>query len=262
MVAWCKEQRAEGLSLPVDRRTSPDHAPGVYILFLLAGAHSSLYAPPRHVTKTELALELLRERIRSGELAPGQRLAVEELTQLLGMSATPIREALRLLQADRLVDYRPHHGVVVTDSPPEVTVEIYRIRGVLEPLAAELAVASLSQEQLGQLERLHAELTAAVSSGLGKRIAERNAAWHWALYESASSTYLNDFIRRLWEGFPWRTMWALPGRAELSLREHEAMMEPIRAGDSAAAAARMREHIESGAETLVPRLEREQAARA
>ena len=181
---------------------------------------------------------------------------------MLGMSATPIREALRLLQADRLVDYRPHHGVVVTESPPEVTVEIYRIRGVLEPLAAELAVASLSREQLGQLERLHAELTAAVSSGLGKRIAERNAAWHWALYESASSTYLNDFIRRLWEGFPWRTMWALPGRAELSLREHEAMMEPIRAGDSAAAAARMREHIESGAETLVPRLEREQAARA
>ncbi len=219
------------------------------------GAAIPPFAPPRHLTKTELALELLRERIRSGEIAPGQRLALEELTQLLGMSATPIREALRLLQADHLVDYRPHHGVVVTELPPEVTLEIFRIRSVLEPLATELALTNLPQERLGELERLHVGLKAAVSSGRGKRIAEVNAAWHWALYDSANSTYLNDFIRRLWEGFPWRTMWALPGRADQSLREHESMMVAIRAGDSVQAATRMREHIESGAETLVDRIE-------
>jgi DNA-binding GntR family transcriptional regulator len=217
----------------------------------LAGASSPLYLPPRHVTKTELALELLRERIRSGELAPGQRLAIDDLTQLMGMSATPIREALRLLQADRLVDYRPHHGVVVTETPPEATAEIYRLRAVLEPMATERAVSSLAPEGLRELERLHTELESAVASGRGKRIADRNAAWHWALYESANSLYLNDFIRRLWEGFPWRTMWALPGRAELSLREHEAMMQAIRAGDGIATAALMREHVESGEETLV-----------
>ena len=203
------------------------------------------------MTKTELALELLRERIRSGELAPGQRLAIDDLTRLLGMSATPIREALRLLQADRLVDYRPHHGVVVTETPPEATAEIYRLRTVLEPLAAEQAVRNLSPGRLKELERLHTEHRAAVASGRGKQIADRNAAWHWALYESANSLYLNDFIRRLWEGFPWRTMWALPGRAELSLREHDAMMETVRAGDGAATAELMREHIESGEETLV-----------
>lgn len=213
-------------------------------------------APPRHLTKTELALELLRERIRSGELVPGQRLALEELTQSLGMSATPIREALRLLQADHLVDYRPHLGVVVKESSPEAIVEIYRIRSVLEPLAAELAVESLSDDRLAALGRLHQALRTAVSSGRGKRIAEINAEWHWALYESAHSTYLNDFIRRLWEGFPWRTMWALPGRAEQSFREHEAMMAAIRAGDGIEAAARLRDHIVSGAETLVDGVER------
>lgn len=213
-------------------------------------------APPRHLTKTELALELLRERIRSGELVPGQRLALEELTQSLGMSATPIREALRLLQADHLVDYRPHHGVVVKELAPEATVEIYRIRSVLEPLAAELAVEALAGERLAQLERLHEALRTAVSAGRGKRIAEVNADWHWTLYESAHSTYLNDFIRRLWGGFPWRTMWALPGRAEQSLREHEAMMEAIRSGDGAKAASRLRDHIVSGAETLVDGAER------
>jgi DNA-binding GntR family transcriptional regulator len=213
-------------------------------------------APPRHLTKTELALEQLRERIRSGELVPGQRLALEDLTQSLGMSATPIREALRLLQADHLVDYKPHHGVVVKELSPEATVEIYRIRSVLEPLAAELAVESITEERLARLERLHEALRTAVSAGRGKRIAEINAEWHWALYESAQSTYLNDFIRRLWGGFPWRTMWALPGRAEQSLREHEAMMEAIRSGDGEAAAACMRAHIVSGAETLVDGVER------
>ena len=123
-----------------------------YILFPLDAATPPL-APPRHFTKTELALELLRERIRSGELAPGQRLALEELTQSLGMSATPIREALRLLQADQLVDYRPHHGVVVKESPPEATVEIYRIKSPLEPLSTELEVESLSDVCLAELER-------------------------------------------------------------------------------------------------------------
>ena len=112
-------------------------------------------------------------------------------------------------------------------------VEIYRIRGVLEPLAVELAVAELSPDQLAELERLHAVLKAAVSTGRGKRIAEANAAWHWLLYDSAHSTYLNDFIRRLWDGFPWRTMWALPGRADQSVREHEAMMATIRRRDPA-----------------------------
>jgi len=171
------------------------------------------------------------------------------------MSATPIREALRLLQADRLVDYRPHHGVVVTETSPEVTREIYRIRSLLEPLATELAVAQLPADRLGELERLHAALRGAVASGRGKRIAEVNATWHWTLYDSVESAYLNDFIRRLWDGFAWRTMWALPGRAEQSLAQHEAMMTAIRAGRAEQARERMREHIESGAETLLDRLE-------
>ena len=203
----------------------------------------------------------MRERIRSGELVPGQRLALEELTQSLGMSATPIREALRLLQADHLIDYKPHHGVVVKELPPDATVEIYRIRSVLEPLAAELAVESISEERLAELERLHEALGTAVSAGRGKHIAEINADWHWTLYESAQSTYLNDFIRRLWEGFPWRTMWALAGRAEQSLREHELLMQAIRAGDAAEAAACMRAHIVSGAETLVDGVERRRLER-
>ena len=223
-----------GLALPVDRWTTRTR-PRVYILFPLAGREPAARLPPRHLTKTELALELLRERIRSGELAPGQRLAIDELTRLLGMSATPIREALRLLQADRLVDYRPHHGVVVTEMPSRGDGRDLPPPGRARAARRRAGGPELSPDQLAELERLHAVLRAAVASGRGKRIADaqRRLALG-AVRARRTRIYLNDFIRRLWDGFPWRTMWALPGRAERSVREHEAMMETIRTATIAA----------------------------
>jgi DNA-binding GntR family transcriptional regulator len=212
---------------------------------------------PRYQTKTELALQALRERIRSGELQPGQRLRVEELTRELGMSPTPIREALRLLQADRLIDYRAHQGIVIAELSPDVTEEVYRLRALLEPLAMELAVPRLTDEQLEELERLHEMHAAAVASGRGAPISERNWAWHWALYNNSGSPLLNDFIRRLWEAFPWRTMWALPGRTKLSLQEHDAIMDAVRARDLARAARRLREHVLSGRKTVLAQIRRE-----
>jgi DNA-binding GntR family transcriptional regulator len=215
--------------------------------------------PPEHLTKTELALRSLRERIRSGAARPGQRLRVEELTRELGMSPTPIREALRLLQADRLVDYRAHRGIVVTSVTSVEVAEIIRLRTILEPLAAELGVPAFTERKLGEMKRLHLRLAKAPAS---KRAVEINAAWHWAIYEASGSVYLNDFIRRLWDAYPWRTMWVLPGRAELSLREHSAIMEAILERDASAAAEGMRHHIQSSAETLLLDLERQMSAAA
>lgn len=215
-----------------------------------------------HKTKTEVALQVLRERIRAGELEPGQRLRLSDLTRELGMSPTPIREALRLLQADRLVVYRPHHGIVVAEISPRETAEIVRLRCILEPLAAELAVPAMTRAQLRELERLHEKLLAAVASGRGTTISSVNVSWHWAIYEGSGWGYLNEFIRRLWDVYPWRTMWALPGRAEESAREHAAIMEAIAARDARLAAERLRDHIASGKESLLDRLELERSASA
>ncbi len=214
---------------------------------------------PRHQTKTELALQALRERIRSGELRPGERLRVDELTRELDMSPAPIREALRLLQADRLIDYRAHHGIVVAEMSAETTEEVYHLRALLEPLAVELAVPKLTADGLEDLERTHALHAGASPSRGGAGVSERNRAWHWAIYESSGWSILNDLIRQLWEAFPWRTMWALPGRTTLSLEQHEAVMQAIRAGDPGFAAQRMHEHVTSGCETLIARLREERS---
>jgi len=213
-----------------------------------------------HKTKTELALQVLRDRIRTGQLEPGRRLRLKELTEDLGMSPTPIREALRLLQADGFVDYRPHQGIVVAEISLSEMDGVLRLRRLLEPLAVELAVPTLTRARSRELERLHGRLLAAVASGRGTAVSECNAAWHWAIYDAAGSPHLREFIRRLWDAYPWRTMWALPGRTEQSAIEHQAVMNAIAAGDGKLAAARLAAHITSGEQSLLDRLELERSA--
>jgi DNA-binding GntR family transcriptional regulator len=222
VVSGGEEERPKRVLLPADQGSAPSvQGDRSYILFSMAVA-------PRHLTKTEVALESLRERIRSGQLRPGERLRVDELTRELGMSPTPIREALRL-------------------------EEVYGLRALLEPLAVELALTHLTDEDMQELERLHERHR----NGRAKRataVSEANRAWHWAIYESSDWPILTDIIRQLWEVFPWRTMWALPGRRPLSLEQHEQIMEAIRARDADLAAERMRVHITSGCETLLEHL--------
>lgn len=203
-----------------------------------------------HRTKTELALQVLRDRIRTGAFEPGRRLRLNVLTAELGMSPTPIREALRLLQADGLVTYRPHQGIVVAELSEPETAEVIRLRCLLEGSAVELAVAALTPARLRELERLHQRFLAAVASDRGKDIVAGNEAWHYVLYDVAGSPLLTEFIRRLWDVYPWRTMWVLPGRTEQSAEEHEAIMQAVRAGDVATAADRMRSHIALGSTDL------------
>jgi DNA-binding GntR family transcriptional regulator len=195
-----------------------------------------------HVTKTELALRALRAGISDGSLEPGRRLRVMELTEELGMSATPIREALRLLQADKLVEYRPHRGIVVASISSARIVEVFELRMELEPLATRIAVPRLNDSKVSELETLHKELKGAKP---GQRSTELNAQWHWAVYNASGREYLSDFISRLWEVFPWRTIRLISGRPASSLQEHESVMQAIREHDASLAADRMRTHIES-----------------
>lgn len=192
------------------------------------------------VTKMEAALTEIRERIRTGRLASGERVAVGELATEMGMSLTPVREALRVLSADGLVEIRSHRGVVITDTGARHD-EVWRLRALLEPYALELAVPRMDGPTLAELERLHERC-----SPTAKRITSlysHNRDWHMRLYESAQEPILMSFIRRLWEVLPWRTVWAIPGRAEQSAHEHELVMAAVRAGDGAGASKALREHI-------------------
>ena len=160
------------------------------------------------------------------------------------MSQTPVREALRLLQADRLIVYQTAPGRGDHRVPADTLVEIFRLRCLLEPLAVRLAVPHLTGEALEALEARHREFLALAESESAPRVSELNHAWHWEIYEASGSVFMMDFVRRLWDAFPWRTVRLLPGRGtDVDGRSRSGDGRGPQASDAEAAGEAMLAHI-------------------
>lgn len=214
---------------------------------------------PATRTKTEAAFLALRDAIEEGRLRPGERLVLSRLIDELGMSPTPIREALRLLQAQGLAAYSAHHGMVVAEYSPDDVAEVSRIRVELEPLAVALAVQRANADQVAQMRAAHDALRAAHEGPTPRSdAASLNAAWHAAVYRPAGSPLLTDFIARLWAGVPVEAVWR-SSRADRSLREHDQIMEAIERGDADAARELMRRHIEGGSKATIDHMRAERS---
>jgi len=178
------------------------------------------------------------------------------------MSPTPIREALRLLQAQGLAAYSAHHGMVVAEYAPDDVAEVSRIRVELEPLAVALAVERAGEDDLAAMRAAHEALKAAHDGRTpGSEAASLNAAWHAAVYRPAASPLLTDFIARLWAGVPVEAVWRRD-RAARSLREHDRIMAAIERRDAETARRLMREHIERGSAATIAHMRSRKASGA
>lgn len=197
------------------------------------------------MTKTQAAYSSIRRDIEAGVFPPGARLRVRELQTRLGFSPTPIREALRMLQSDGIVTNSPHQGMTVTSHEPEELEEVYRLREVIEPLAAEFAARRRTDEQIAHLISVHEGLGRAIDEGKDSLAAELNAQFHAAIVEASGSRLVDDMYSRLGVVLPLTGLW-LRSRADLSYSEHETILKAIREGDSDAAAEAMRRHVDRG----------------
>jgi DNA-binding GntR family transcriptional regulator len=153
----------------------------------------------RHRTMAEAALERLREAIIMGELTPGTPLRLEDLARQLGMSISPIREAVRQLEALGLAEHVPHHGAKVMRLDVEELRELFSIRLALEGMAVRRA-AGLFEEADAQRARAH--LTAydeARHRGDIRAAVRAHGSFHFALYEGARSPWLLRLIRPAWD---------------------------------------------------------------
>lgn len=194
-------------------------------------------------TKTQAVFERLRLEIEDGVYTPGKWLRVQTLAETYKVSATPIREALRLLQSDGLIEHVPHRGVRVVEFPEETVAEVYRLRAVLEPLAVELATARATREQVQEMRRRHEALVAEVEDvGISPKLVALNEEFHWAIFSVCGSHHLIEFLRRLWAAVPVRAGW-LSRNAIQSIADHEELVEMIERGDGRGAAATMRRHV-------------------
>jgi DNA-binding GntR family transcriptional regulator len=203
------------------------------------------------VTKLDLVEQLLIREIASGEIAPGEPLRQLELADRLGMSATPVREALRRLEAQGLVVRHPHRGVRVAEVEPGEMSELYIIRAALEGLAVEHAVPHLTAKDIKALEQIHERLEVGRAKGALKSLRKLNYDFHTRLYRHSELPRLIRIIDSLWPLFPWDSIWAIPGRAASSAVEHREILDALKKGDAVAAGSAMRRHIESGSEELI-----------
>lgn len=207
---------------------------------------------PQPQTKTDAAYREIRVAIESGELRSGDRLITNELQTMLGMSPTPIREALRLLQRDGLVQHMPHHGTVVAGLDEAMIAESRRVREVLEPLAAELAAERASDQELEQISSLHDRFSRAVEKDpAGMDVPGLNRDWHMAVYRASHSETLIEFIERLWVAMGATRYFSVHGPQ--SVAEHDAVMVALKARDVKKTGKLMRQHLTSVKQDIAER---------
>lgn len=190
------------------------------------------------------AYQRLIAAIRAGELGPGDRLIETDLAGRLGISRTPVREAIRRLESDGLVTHLPRTGATVRHLDYAEITELYEMRAVLEGTAARFAARVASDVELDELEAINAEMPAATSSAA---LYEANRQFHAVLLNAARNRYLVKSVESIQT-----TLLILGpstmeegGRPEAAIAEHAALIEALRARDPVAAEARMRAHIEA-----------------
>lgn len=192
-----------------------------------------------------IAYEGLRAAIRSGRLPAGARLREIELATTLGVSRTPVREAIRRLEAEGLVDHAPRKGAVVRALDRSEVLEIYEMRALLEGAAARMAAERASPAQLEEMRELNDLMAGADDEGA--QAAAANRRFHAALFDAAQNSYLVRAIEAVSTTLillgP--TTLADPGRAARAHAEHLVVLAAIKEKDADAAEAAARAHIVS-----------------
>ena len=205
---------------------------------------SALTLTPRALY--EEVAEQLRQRIFNRELTPGDWIDELRIAQELGISRTPLREALKVLAAEGLVTMKVRRGAFVTEASSKDLADVYHLLTLLETDAVEVVACQASAAQLAELTALHADLEAAV--GDAERFFAINEAFHLRLLELADNKWRLQVVQDLRKVMKLHRQHSLlkAGRLEESLAEHRELMAALRARDGARAAQGMRKHFRSG----------------
>lgn len=196
-------------------------------------------------TRADHARQLLADEIITGKLTPGARLDECDIAARLGLSRTPVREALRRLAAIGLAELRPHRGVFVAQPDSEHLAETFEFMADLESLCARHAATRMSAVERRLLEAHHLSSGELVRRGDREGYATYNAEFHELIYRFSHNRSLEETaqaIRRRLAPYR-RGQFAVLGRLALSFTEHERVVNAIIRGEAAAAGAAMHAHV-------------------
>ncbi len=197
-------------------------------------------------TKEEQVADFLREGIISGMFPRGSRLKQAEIAERLQLSITPVREALKLLEAEGYVSGDSYRGVSVVPFDASASEEILELRLLLESRLLRGTAEKLTAQDFTELRALADEFEQAFEAG--DRAAARgvNYRFHRHLYSIADMPQTLHFVQILWARYPFDLINAVEGRGKDAAKEHDEILQALLDGDVSAAMLAMRKHIELG----------------
>jgi DNA-binding GntR family transcriptional regulator len=197
-------------------------------------------------TKEEQVADFLREGIISGVFERGSRLKQAEIADRLQLSITPVREALKLLEAEGYVTGNSYRGACVAPFDASASEEVLDLRLQLESRLIRGTLEHVTGQDIAELQALNAEFGRAFE--LGDRAAARgiNYRFHRRLYNIAAMPQTLHFVQILWARYPFDLINAIEGRGKHAAQEHDEIMRALVGEDLPAAMLAMRKHIESG----------------
>lgn len=197
-------------------------------------------------TKQDWVAEIVRERIIVGQYERGEKLKQADLAEELGVSITPVREALLMLEAEGYIRGLRHKGLIVPDLIPSQLREVFELRVMLERELTSIALSKLTRGKFEELKDLQRTLVKALGTEDIVAVRTANFRFHFRLYEIAERPQTLHFVRVLWAKYPFTAQDARRDRPERMRTEHEHFLAKIEQDDPAGAVEAMVEHIKSG----------------
>jgi DNA-binding GntR family transcriptional regulator len=210
------------------------------------------------------ASEVIREAIIDGRLAPGRRLKEEELAGELGMSRTPVREALLLLQSEGLVESIPRRGATVRSYAADDLDDMYQLRAVLEGYAARRAATRISAEDVARLDESCARFDRLRAEDDLRDLVKENLFFHNVVLEAAGSDRLGPLVRKVIEiPLVYKSFyWYSPQQKLISEHYHRQLTRALGVGDAERAEMIMTEHVLEARDFLLAQIAAEEGEEA
>lgn len=193
-------------------------------------------SPIQYKSLSECVMDYLREEMEKGNLMPGARINEKQLCQLLGVSRTPIREAIIQLQKEGFVEILPRKSIRIKKLTLKEIEDIYNVIGILESEAAEIACEKITQEDIKKMEEMYQKMEKALKKNNFKSYMEHNRELHNIHIELSGNKILQEIITKLRSrlyDFP-RMMLALPEWEEKCMKEHKELIELFKRKDKKA----------------------------
>lgn len=206
----------------------------------------------RAVSLRNQVVDEVRSRIVQGQYFPGERLTEDRVADDLGVSRSPVREALHIVSAEGLVELLHRKGAIVAKPDKKRASEVFVLRSLLEPMSTREAAIHATPADIASLEEINEKAKLALERQEFAEVTRLNSEFHLGVIRASGNQLLHTFARPLYWHVQWIFQLNVSDRAAKSIIEHSAIIEAIASGDPDAAEEAANRHIELAENVITP----------